>query len=42
MTNDESAVLTYTSYLGLDHVLSAQRPRSEEHDELLFIVMHEV
>src|SRR3954452_19349227 len=42
MSNDESAGLTYTSYLALDEVLSAQRPRSEEHDELLFIVIHQV
>jgi tryptophan 2,3-dioxygenase len=42
MTSDESAALTYASYLGLDDVLGAQRPRSEEHDELLFIVIHQV
>ena len=34
--------LTYSSYLALDEVLAAQRPRSEEHDELLFIVIHQV
>jgi tryptophan 2,3-dioxygenase len=34
--------LTYTSYLALDEVLGAQRPRSDEHDELLFIVIHQV
>ncbi len=42
MTSDESAALTYASYLGLDDVLGAQRPRSEEHDEMLFIVIHQV
>jgi tryptophan 2,3-dioxygenase len=42
MTSDESATLTYASYLALDDVLGAQRPRSEEHDELLFIVIHQV
>ena len=42
MTSDESAALTYASYLGLDDVLGAQRPRSAEHDELLFIVVHQV
>ncbi len=36
------AALTYTSYLALDEVLGAQRPRSDEHDELLFIVIHQV
>ncbi len=39
---DDSPALTYGSYLALDEVLSAQRPRSEEHDELLFIVIHQV
>ncbi|HEX6357678.1 tryptophan 2,3-dioxygenase [Actinophytocola sp.] len=38
----QSAALTYTSYLALDEVLAAQRPRSDEHDELLFIVIHQV
>ncbi len=36
------AALTYTSYLALDEVLGAQRPRSDEHDEMLFIVIHQV
>ena len=34
--------LTYTSYLALEEILGAQRPSSEEHDELLFIVVHQV
>jgi tryptophan 2,3-dioxygenase len=34
--------LTYAEYLALDEVLGAQRPRSDEHDELLFIVIHQV
>jgi tryptophan 2,3-dioxygenase len=34
--------LTYTDYLALEELLAAQRPRSEEHDELLFIVIHQV
>ena len=34
--------LTYTSYLALEEILGAQRPASEEHDELLFIVVHQV
>jgi tryptophan 2,3-dioxygenase len=34
--------LTYSSYLALDEVLGAQRPRSDEHDELLFIIIHQV
>ncbi|HUR76823.1 MAG TPA: tryptophan 2,3-dioxygenase family protein [Acidimicrobiales bacterium] len=40
MTDDPA--LTYTSYLALDEVLAAQRPRSDEHDEMLFIVVHQV
>ncbi len=36
--------LTYTNYLKLDRLLELQEPRSrpEEHDELLFIVIHQV
>jgi tryptophan 2,3-dioxygenase len=34
--------LNYTSYLALEEILGAQRPRSEEHDEILFIVVHQV
>ncbi|MEU6644212.1 tryptophan 2,3-dioxygenase family protein [Saccharomonospora sp. NPDC046836] len=40
--SDQQATLTYSSYLALDEVLGAQRPRSAEHDELLFIVIHQV
>lgn len=32
---------TYSSYLALDELLNAQRPRSEEPDELLFITVHQ-
>ncbi|GAA3548919.1 tryptophan 2,3-dioxygenase family protein [Amycolatopsis ultiminotia] len=39
---DPQAALSYTSYLALDELLTAQRPRSDEHDELLFIVIHQV
>jgi tryptophan 2,3-dioxygenase len=41
-TERHSAALTYTSYLALDEILGAQRPRSDDHDELLFIVIHQV
>ena len=34
--------LSYSAYLALDEVLGAQRPRSDEPDELLFIVVHQV
>ncbi|MGH7746207.1 MAG: tryptophan 2,3-dioxygenase [Candidatus Dormibacteria bacterium] len=42
MTDDGARALTYSSYLALDEVLGAQRPRSRDHDELLFIVIHQV
>ena len=44
MTDDapQHPALTYGSYLALDEVLGAQRPRSDDHDELLFIVIHQV
>lgn len=40
--NERSPALTYTSYLALDEILGAQRPRSDEHDETLFIIIHQV
>lgn len=40
--DDHSAALTYASYLALDELLAAQRPTSGEHDEMLFIVIHQV
>ena len=40
MSQDKS--LTYTSYLALEEILGAQRPKSDEHDEILFIVVHQV
>ena len=33
---------TYAEYLRLDRILSAQELRSSQHDELLFIVIHQV
>src|SRR5438132_6862414 len=35
------AGMTYAEYLKLDQLLSAQQPRSELHDEMLFIVIHQ-
>ena len=32
----------YGSYLALNHILAAQEPLSEEHDEMLFIVAHQI
>jgi tryptophan 2,3-dioxygenase len=34
--------VTYSGYLRLDQLLAAQQPRSDEHDEMLFIVIHQV
>ena len=36
MSQDKS--LSYTSYLALEEILGAQRPTSEEHDEVLFVI----
>ncbi len=45
---DEAAIITslardsaYGGYLALDLLLSAQKPRSQHHDEMLFIVQHQ-
>jgi tryptophan 2,3-dioxygenase len=35
------AGMTYADYLKLDQLLSAQQPRSELHDEMLFIIIHQ-
>jgi tryptophan 2,3-dioxygenase len=35
------AGMTYADYLKLDQLLSAQRPLSDRHDEMLFIVIHQ-
>jgi tryptophan 2,3-dioxygenase len=41
---DTTPAVTYGSYLKIDDLLALQQPRSEgpEHDELLFIVIHQV
>ena len=33
--------MSYGDYLGLDQILSAQHPRSPDHNEMLFIVQHQ-
>ncbi|PWE17172.1 tryptophan 2,3-dioxygenase [Marinicauda salina] len=38
---DPDAGLTYGSYLKLDAVLSAQSPLTDEHDEMMFIIIHQ-
>lgn len=33
---------TYTNYLKIEELLDLQQPRSDEHDEMLFVVIHQV
>src|SRR6266705_1836254 len=44
MSEDAQAAATYGSYLKIDDLLSLQQPRSTgpEHDETLFIIIHQV
>ena len=42
VTTDLAGRMTYGGYLQLDTLLAAQRPVSDHHDELLFIVQHQV
>ena len=39
---DLSDSLSYGQYLNLDKLLDAQHPLSYQHDEMLFIVIHQV
>ena len=41
MTVTPAPPMTYARYLGLDTMLAAQHPRSDAHDELLFIIIHQ-
>ena len=38
---DFSKDMSYADYLGLEGLLAAQRPVSEAHDEMLFIILHQ-
>ena len=38
---DFSQAMSYGDYLALDQILSAQHPRSPDHNEMLFIVQHQ-
>ena len=42
VTTDLTDRMTYAGYLHLDRLLSAQVPLSDHHDEMLFIVQHQV
>lgn len=39
---DFSGRMSYGDYLRLDEILAAQMPRSDQHDEMLFIIIHQV
>src|ERR1700722_3263460 len=39
---DLGSSLSYSQYLRLDRLLEAQKPLSGEHDEMLFIIVHQV
>ena len=41
MTTDLANKLDYDGYLALGQVLSAQKPLSTHHDEMLFIIQHQ-
>jgi tryptophan 2,3-dioxygenase len=38
----DAAPVTYSSYLRLPELLSCQSPATDEHDELLFVIIHQV
>jgi tryptophan 2,3-dioxygenase len=38
---DLGSSLSYGEYLGLDKLLSAQQPLTREHDEMMFIIVHQ-
>ena len=42
VATDLQGELTYAGYLHLDALLSAQQPLSDHHDEMLFIIQHQV
>jgi len=39
--SDPTTDISYARYLGLEDLLAAQHPLSDEHDEMLFIVIHQ-
>lgn len=41
MTVDQLPVSVYSSYLALDELLTAQRPRTDAVDEMLFVIVHQ-
>jgi tryptophan 2,3-dioxygenase len=41
MIDPATAPITYAGYLALDDLLTAQHPLSDQHDEMLFVVIHQ-
>src|SRR3954451_1327029 len=41
-TMSDTQTVTYGSYLRLDTLLSCQKPATDKHDEMLFVVIHQV
>ena len=39
---NSSSPLTYGSYLRLDDLLACQQPLTDVHDEMLFVIIHQV
>ena len=37
----QPADMTYARYLTLDQVLGAQTPLTDQHDEMLFVIIHQ-
>jgi tryptophan 2,3-dioxygenase len=33
--------MSYGDYLGLDDLLACQKPLSDQHDEMLFVIIHQ-
>ena len=42
VATDLRGEMTYASYLQLPTLLAAQKPVSDHHDEMLFIIQHQV
>ena len=40
-TGPRPSTITYAGYLALDDLLAAQHPLSDEHDEMLFVIIHQ-
>ncbi len=41
MTDTPAADMTYARYLDLDRLLAAQNPVTDQHDEMLFVIIHQ-